>query len=264
MPNGRTQNPPGSPPLRVEAAAATHLGRARARNEDSFASAIHLGLFLVADGIGGRPAGDIASRMAVDAVRRCIANDDPDDTWPYARQRAGEREEALLILSFRQANQALLDAARRDPRLQGMGTTLSAALIRGRRAFLAHVGDSRIYRHRDGTLERLTVDHTVVEAARRKGLDIEDLEERYGGILLRAVGTDPRLDVDTRVEIVEPGDTLLLCTDGLWEPVAEDDIADALERPGGPHAAVAALVARALDRGGPDNVTCVVVRFAEP
>ena len=248
--------------LQIEAAAGSHVGHVRRKNDDSFAALLELGLFMVADGIGGRPGGEVASRMALEAVRESIEEDDPEETWPYASDGTREREELQLVQALRCANNTIFETAVRTPGLRGMGTTFTGALVRGDRAYLAHVGDSRIYRLRGARLEQLTDDHSVIEEARRRGVDLdEDASGRLSGVLLRSVGTERRVEVDTRVELVRPGDVLLLCSDGLWDPVPEDDIAATLAWQGRTEAIVAGLIGRALERGAPDNVTCVVVRF---
>jgi serine/threonine protein phosphatase PrpC len=166
-----------------------------------------------------------------------------------------------LAVGLRRANEAVHQAARRERELRDMGTTLAAALIREDRAYLAHVGDSRVYRLRGGALERLTCDHTMREAARRQGIAIDTVHDSIADMLERSIGTEPRVDVETRVEPLAAGDVLLLCTDGLWAPVPEEHIAATLAWPCGPDVIVAGLIGHALERGGPDNVTCVVVRF---
>jgi serine/threonine protein phosphatase PrpC len=234
----------------------------RPNNEDSFAVLPEIGLFLVADGIGGHAGGEVASRMAVDTVRDWFAEgDDPDETWPRA-DATWDRNEMRLVVGVRRANEAVHQAARRDYELRDMGTTLVAALIRDGRAYLAHVGDSRIYRLRGGAIERLTCDHTMREAARRQGIAIDTVHDSIADMLERSIGTEPRVDVETRVEALAAGDVLLLCTDGLWAVVPDEDIAATLEWHCRPEVIVAGLIGRALERGGPDNVTCVVVTFA--
>lgn len=245
----------------IDVAADTHVGLVRPNNEDSFAAVPELGLFMVADGMGGRPGGEVASRLAIDTVRACFEQDDPERTWPYARDLTKDRAEVLFAEAVRRANTAVFQKGVLTPTLRGMGTTFAGALVRGPRLYLAHVGDSRVYRFRRGELERLTCDHSVAGDAQRLGVILDDIDPRIAGRLERAVGTHARVDVETRVEFIEPGDTLLLCSDGLWQPVHESVISVMLAWCSRPSAIVAGLIGYALERGGPDNVTCVVVRI---
>jgi serine/threonine protein phosphatase PrpC len=185
------------------------------------------------------------------------------NTWPYGFDRSQDRNEAALVQALRRANAAIFENAVRESTLRGMGTTFAGALVRGGRAYLAHVGDSRIYRFRKGAIERLTRDHSVIEAARRPGVILDDLDNPSARMILRAVGTSRRVDVETRSESVRPGDTLLVCSDGLWEAVPDDAIAATLTWPGRAEVIVSGLIGRALERRARDNVTCVVVRFGE-
>jgi serine/threonine protein phosphatase PrpC len=249
--------------VRLEAAGGSHVGCVRRRNEDCFAAVPELGLFVVADGIGGKPGGEIASGMAVEVVRACIEEDDPEETRPCGHGRVGDRDEQRFIFGLRKANRAIFTAGRVVER-RGMGTTFAGVLVSGGGAYIAHVGDSRVYRYRCGRLERLTRDHTVLEDLLRDGgariESLDPLDEEIACRITRALGTDPTVDVEMRVEAVELGDTFLLCTDGLWAPVPDGEIADILGWSCSLAGKIAGLIARALEQGGPDNVTCVVAQ----
>jgi protein phosphatase len=251
------------PPLRIEATGQTHPGKKRRRNDDSFAVLPHLGLFLVADGLGGLSNGDLASRMAVDTIRSFFEQPDPDRTWPFGVDPTRDHDEARLILAVWRANRNVYDAGQNDVSKRGMGTTLSGVLVSGERIYLAHVGDSRVYRLRDQHLTRLTDDHTALaEYMRAHG----PLPPHLAGIsgknaLTRALGTHKKVQVDTRVDQVMPGDLLLLCSDGLTAVVTDDEIAAALRQPVEIANTAEELIERANARGGPDNVTCVLVRW---
>jgi len=226
-------------------AAATHRGRVRAHNED----AVHPEtagrgsgpvVLMVADGMGGHVAGDIASRTAVEVA---VATD----------AAPAERVEA--------ANRAILDEVNRRPELAGMGTTLTLVELGADGvARFAHVGDSRAYLLRDGVLRQLTVDHTVVNEYVQAGkLTVEEAATHpQRSMLTRALGLVPVVQVDAFEEPLRPGDRLLLCSDGVSSMIDDEEIAEAL-REGTPEEAVWDLVERANHAGGLDNVTALIV-----
>jgi serine/threonine protein phosphatase PrpC len=217
---------------------------------------------MVADGMGGHAAGEVASRMAVDAVRAVF--EDPEITWPLGvpiPSPAGGLP--LLRASIERANAWVHAASVADPLKAGMGTTLTALLVLEDRLALGHVGDSRAYRLRGGRLELLTHDHTVVAALLQAGLITREqaATSEVRNVLTRSVGSDPTADVDMRLLAAEPGDTLLLSSDGLHGVVAEETIAAVLLGEPDLTRAAAELVQRANDGGGPDNITAVLVRI---
>lgn len=242
---------PLPPPPVLEAAGQSHPGRQRRRNEDAFAVHLDLGLFVVADGMGGHAAGEVASRVAVEAVA--------------AHVHAGTASRAvdLLVEAVRAANHAVLDASRADIHAHDMGTTIASVLVRGDRVVVAHVGDSRVYRHRKGRLETLTDDHSLVAECVRSGYLTPEraLSFPYKHFITRSLGADDRLEVDVRVIEAQPGDVILLCSDGLSGVVDEEDIARILDAEPCVDAAAQRLVDRANAAGGPDNVTVVIVRW---
>jgi serine/threonine protein phosphatase PrpC len=250
-------------PLRIEAAGGTHVGLQREHNEDSFAVDLNLGLFLVADGIGGAASGEVASKMAVDIVQACCREEsDLEITQPSELDPGGPAELRLLFCLWK-ANQQIFDAGLRDARHRGMATTFVGVHAAEGALFIAHVGDSRAYRYRGGRLEHLTEDHSLLNELMRRG---ETLPEPIDPVLAksvvtRALGMERHVDVETRVERPEPGDLVLLCSDGLTGPVSEEEIAEVLSSAEDLEAAVTALIDRANEHGGPDNVTCVIVRF---
>jgi PPM family protein phosphatase len=244
--------------LHIESAGCTHPGKQRIKNEDRFLLDEGLGLFAVADGIGGHPHGDVAAEMALDAVRRYLA--DPDATWPPDTDRGTLR----LAAAVKAANQEIHATVQAEPFGRRMGTTFAGALFEEAGAGIVHAGDSRCYRFRDGVLTRLTDDHTFLNEQLQKGVPREIAEAvPFGDVLTRAVGIHERLDVTARFEPVLPGDLFLLCTDGLSKPVEREEIAAILAEAGDLGAAAERLVLRANDRGGPDNVTVVLARALE-
>jgi PPM family protein phosphatase len=236
--------------LRVaEEAHRTDTGRQRQANEDAlFARAP---LFAVADGMGGAQAGEVASRIATEAL---------DES------RAGEgAPERYLRDVAEAANERIHGLAQRDASRSGMGTTLTAVLIGDDEISIGHVGDSRAYLYRDGELRRLTSDHSLVEELRRQGrLTDEQAEEHpQRSIITRALGPEPKVDVDTMTYPVRPGDVILLCSDGLTTMIGEPEIAEILASSPALEPAVSRLVDEANERGGRDNITVVAFRLEE-
>lgn len=236
--------------MHVTAYADTHVGLVRDSNEDAY----HCGevVFAVADGLGGHAAGEVASGMAVEH----LAAFEPDPDAGAAGLQEG------LAETLRAANRAV-HAAARDPERAGMGTTVTAAALADGRVVLAHVGDSRAYLLRGGTLQQLTTDHTAAQYAVEAGyLTPEQAAARpERHMLSRAVGLEPEVTVDTPPpRELQAGDWLLLCSDGLTEPVEEPAIATILDAHPDPADACGALVQAALDGGAPDNVTVLLVR----
>jgi serine/threonine protein phosphatase PrpC len=258
--------------LIFEAAGRTHPGMVRDTNEDSFAILEPRGLFLVADGMGGRAAGEVASKMAIETVRDFF--DDPDSTWPIAvgvgppTMRASEARYVdqglpLLVAGIQLANGRIFSAARRDREKRGMGTTFAAALARDGFVAIAHVGDSRVYRLRDHRLELLTRDHSLLNECLRLGHILPEQASSFPlqHVITRALGTDEAVEVETRIDTIESGDLLLLCSDGLSGAVAAHEIAAILEDHPDLGEITMRLIKRANENGGPDNVTCIVVRW---
>ncbi|MDI3316422.1 MAG: Stp1/IreP family PP2C-type Ser/Thr phosphatase [Bacillota bacterium] len=235
--------------MRVDAA--SDVGKVRPRNEDAWVwrRIRTLELLAVADGLGGHRAGDVASRLALDELAKGLDVDGAE---------TGEASRESLLRAVRRANQAVWEAARARAEWQGMGTTLTAALVDGDRLTLAHVGDSRAYLWRAGSLRQLTSDHSLVQALVARGAlseeEAEHVPERH--ILTRAVGTSPEVEVDVLEIRLEPGDRLVLATDGLSAALNKEQVA-ALLAEGGDRPAH--RLVEAANRGGaPDNVTVLV------
>jgi protein phosphatase len=234
----------------VDSAGVTQTGNVRRSNEDSYL--MRSPLFMVADGMGGAQAGEIASRMCAEAFAQAdLIGPAPTD---------------VLRDTIRLANRRILDRSRSDPDAAGMGTTVTAAFMNdaGSIAF-AHVGDSRAYLLRDGSLQRLSDDHSLVGELVRKGELSETDAERHPqrSVITRALGTDESVDVDTFEVRAQDGDVFLLCSDGLNTMVPEATIADLLAGGGGAAAIARDLVRAALAGGGEDNVTAIVFRIGD-
>jgi protein phosphatase len=227
----------------------------RNSNEDSRVVNAETGLFLVADGMGGHAAGEIASREAARAVENWVAAN---------ADHAGEPAE-MLRAALLDANARVYAAQQENRALAGMGSTLTAILFRDDRYCVAHAGDSRAYLLRAGVLEQLTNDHSLVWHLYQNGLLLKsDLAKHpQKNLITRSIGSHPQVDVDVLEGDSRPGDVFLLCSDGLTDRVAEEAIREALDNPRkSPQEMADWLVDAANEGGGPDNITVVVIRLA--
>ena len=254
MPNDNAQNEP----TRIVFAKGTDVGRQRGHNEDYVdvfsppdpAQRRQKGhLFIVADGMGGHQAGEVASKAAVQTIsHEYYADPDPNVA-------------SALVRSVQKANAAIHQQAQETLAQIGMGTTVVAAVARGSELVLANVGDSRAYLLRNGTLKQVTRDHSFVEEQIRAGILSREEARNHPqrNVVTRALGAKPEVEVDTYGGTLAPGDTLLLCSDGLSEPVHDQDMARILSQYPPPEA-VSRLIALANERGGGDNISALVVR----
>src|SRR5918995_338749 len=228
-----------------ETSGVTDAGRKRRRNEDAYM--VQPPLFAVADGMGGAQAGEVASRLAVDAFREFH---DADELEPE------ERVTAII----QEANRRIYERAREDTQASGMGTTITAALVGDESISIGHVGDSRAYRLRGGQLEQLTDDHSLVADLVRGGrISPEEAEAHpQRSVITRALGTDPEGGVDALSVEAESGDLYLICSDGLTTMISDEEILAVLARAKSLESAGKDLVKAANRRGGEDNVTVVL------
>jgi protein phosphatase len=235
----------------LRAAAGSDVGRRRTTNEDHFALAPDVGLYLVCDGLGGHVAGQLASELAAEGALRAV------------RSLAGTPSSLTekLRLAVMAANRGVHETACRRRELLGMGTTLVALLAQGGRAALAHVGDSRAYLVRGGRIRQLTDDHSLVgELVRRHALSADAAREHpQRHVLTRAVGVRPGVEPDLAELTPEAGDVFVLCSDGLTGHVRDEEIAETVGGGRDPQEAVDALIRLANERGGEDNITLAVV-----
>src|SRR3984893_443561 len=252
-------------PLRIEVAGETNVGMKRTHNEDNFSIIEESGLYIVADGMGGHASGEVASKMAVDSMRDFFAAtaNDPERTWPYKMDRSKGYEENRLITGIKLANLRIYESAQRDPRQRGMGTTIVTMFAVEDGVYIAHVGDSRIYRVRDGKIEQLTEDHSLLnDYIKMKRLTAEEIANfPHKNVIVRALGMKDTVKVDTRFEQPRAGDMYLLCSDGLSGPVTDDEILQISGTNGDLKSAAAKLIERANSNGGPDNITVVLARW---
>ena len=248
--------------LQLEAAGETDRGYVRVRNEDAFGVHRDIGLFMVADGVSGREAGDVASRMAVDSVGEFLTR--VYQTWPRNPRHGGEEPEAAMFAAaLRHANRRIFREGREmQAEGRGMTTTFVGALCSGDQVCVAHVGDSRAYRLRRGQLIQLTEDHSL---GNEIGHSRRAEEWLFAGVnpaaLTRALGLFETVEPTVAVDRPEPGDVLLLCSDGLTNMLDPDEIADLLTHITDVELCARALVIAANTAGGGDNTTVVVVRW---
>jgi PPM family protein phosphatase len=243
----------------------TDVGRKRDHNEDSFLNNAELGLFAVADGMGGHAGGDRASRLAVEIIEREVRDNTSTsmNTVPIGPSTTEAPPARELRSAALTAGRTIFDLAEGDPQLSGMGTTLTALLLKSGRAYLAHVGDSRAYLYRDNRIEQLTEDHSWIEEQVKAGFmtAAEARESSLKHIITRSVGFERDVDVDLLAMPVLMGDCFLLCSDGLCNTASPEDLRRALSQ--GYYSDVPRmLVDGANERGGDDNITVVLVYVA--
>jgi protein phosphatase len=248
----------------AQSAARTHTGLVRDHNEDAIACAPDAGLFVLADGMGGYSAGEVASGMAGMILKTGLGGD-------LLRQRAkGSEGVPSLHTTINRhvdvANRAIFDAAQRQPQYEGMGTTLVLAVVGTRDVTVAHLGDSRCYRLRDGVLTQITKDHSLLQEQVDAGLIPADLASlsRNKSLVTRALGVDPLIDLEIHDHALQSGDVYLLCSDGLTDMVHDDEIAESLTSLyASVEAAADALIQMANQAGGRDNVSVVLIKIGE-
>lgn len=253
--------------MRIASGGLSDVGRVRSNNEDCFRIVEPLHLFVLSDGMGGEAHGEIASALAVETVvKHCMeAQENPEASLVGPVQQGVGDKTKRLASSFHLANKKIFESGEAHPEQQGMGATLTALWLDGQKLSVAHVGDSRAYLLRGGTLQQLTTDHSLVAEQVRRGIltAAEAESSQMQSVLLRALGTHEDIEVDAEEHIVFERDILLLCSDGLTRMVTEPEIAGTLQAETNPQKASEKLVSLANENGGGDNVTVVVLR-AEP
>lgn len=246
----------------VKAFGLTDVGRKRRHNEDAYLLDEQRGLFVVADGMGGHAAGEVASRITVESIQEFIAatEEEHDSSWPFGFNNRVSMEGNRLTTSVEKANEKVMRAVQNRPELKGMGTTVVAALFDEDRATLVHVGDSRAYLFRGGELRRLTDDHSWVQEQVNAGILSEDEAKSHPlkNVVTRALGGAAHVSVDLIEVPTQAGDRFLLCSDGLTGMVTDDEIVDSFAAPS-LEKTVRTLVDTANDRGGVDNITAILI-----
>jgi protein phosphatase len=244
----------------------TNVGMKRTHNEDNFAIIQDENLVIVADGMGGHASGEVASKMAVEALREFFeaTAKDPDATWPYKMDKSRSYEENRLITGIKLANLRIFENAQREPRYRGMGTTIVVVAAVREGVIVGHVGDSRVYRIRGSAIDQLTEDHSLLnDYLKMRKLTPEEIANfPHKNVIVRALGMKDTVRVDAHLEHPQAGDIFLLCSDGLSGPVTDPDMFSIVdENRADLRTAASKLIAKANENGGPDNITCCLVRW---
>ncbi len=258
----------GSVAIRVIAAGRSDIGLQREHNEDSFALLEQHGLYLVADGMGGHKAGDVASRMATETLSAFFDSTAREDaTWPFHYDPALSAEENRLLAGIKVANKSIYERSATSDDHRGMGTTVVGVLVSPStaRAYIGHVGDSRCYRVRGRSIAQLTQDHSLVNEYMRAmpHLSPAQRDELPRNVITRALGMNERVLVDLSCEEAVAGDRYVLCSDGLSGMITDDEILSTMLAHDDPDEACKALIALAHQHGGEDNITAVVVKVVD-
>jgi protein phosphatase len=250
--------------VRIKVGARTDVGRRRSNNEDSFKLVPELNLFVLSDGMGGEAHGEIASNIAVETVAAQCLEAARNKNLPYYSEPRPDLTDKTnrLVSSVQAANREIYDSAQKHPAQRGMGATVVAVWLNENRLSVAHVGDSRAYLLRAGTLTQLTQDHSLVAEQLRRGIITREQAEKSDmqSVLIRALGIEPEVQVDADEQLLMEGDTLVLCSDGLSRMVSDEEIASVVLTSVDMQAAADRLVELANEYGGDDNVSVVLVR----
>jgi protein phosphatase len=251
--------------LPLAACGYSHPGRQREENEDAFGSFVDARLFVVADGMGGHNAGEVASVMAVDALETFFRSyhADPRQPWPHAVDTQLSLGANLLRVGIKVANDRIRAAAKQDRAKNRMGTTIVALAVGDAQLTVAHAGDSRCYRLRGDEITRLTRDHSIVEemiAARPEMTEAEIAAFAHRNVVTRSLGSKEQVEPTVLVEPLHEGDMFLVCSDGLWGSVPDDKIKSIVRSTNDIEAACQLLIDAANEAGGPDNITSLLVR----
>jgi PPM family protein phosphatase len=247
----------------IRACGLSDVGKKRKHNEDAFASDVAERLFIVADGMGGHAAGEVASKITVETIGEFIAatRQKEEATWPFKYNHELDFNSNRLAVAIEKANERVMAAVAAQPWLKGMGTTVVAGLLNERILSLAHVGDSRAYLLRDGQLSRLTDDHSWVHEQVAAGILTEEEAKTHPlkNVVTRALGGGPSVSPDLQELVFSAGDRFLFCSDGLTTMISDEEIRETATSIGDPDTLCHTLVDMANEKGGVDNITVVVV-----
>ncbi len=245
----------GNPLVSVKVWCQTDVGLKRENNEDCFLMDPDLGLYIVADGMGGHSGGEVASHMAVKTIREVVVDSFEND--------AGIKPHELLTKAYKAAGEAIFEKSLSETELKGMGTTLVVALIRNSRLYIANVGDSRAYLLRKSGMWQMTEDHSLINEQIKAGIIKEEDDSQMGkNIITRSVGFERTTSCDILERVLSSEDTYLICSDGLTGMVDDKAIFEIVQK-SKPEAVVPSLIKKAKDNGGLDNVTVMYIAVTE-
>jgi serine/threonine protein phosphatase PrpC len=250
--------------VRIRYAAGSDMGRVRKNNEDAFIADPSLGIFAVADGLGGHASGEVASRMALDSLQDTIRTARKEEALllSHGLPAVPSSPAEVLVSGILQANQRINEASLEKMEYEGMGTTLVAVYFSNSLAIVAHVGDSRLYRLRGQAIEQITEDHSLVWQQYKQGLISKEAlsSSPHKNIVTRALGLHPAVDVEVKELAIQPGDFLILCSDGLSDMVNDEEMVEVLKKGAGNLArSCGDLIHLANRRGGKDNITVLLI-----
>ena len=252
--------------MRIESFGKSDVGKCREKNEDSFLINQDFHLYIVADGMGGHLGGEYASRLAVNTIEEVVKSveNDPEATMPESDELRPDDYAGILRYAITVASRRIFEKAKNDPALHGMGTTSVVVLFRHNKAYIANVGDSRVYHIRKDKISQVTKDHSLVEEQVRAGiLSAKDSRgHRFKNIITRSVGYQEGVESDVDIRVPHVGDRYLLCSDGLSNLIEDEDIRDIVINNGLKEAAER-LIDVANERGGEDNITAVLIEVKE-
>ena len=254
--------------LRVRFAGDTNVGLARTHNEDALHLPVDERLAIVADGMGGHASREVASKMAVDTVVEYFKETAEEQilTWPFKVDRHGGADVMRLVTAIKLANVKIHEQAQRDPACKGMGTTIVSALFLDDRIIIAHVGDSRLYKLREGGIALVTEDHSLInDYIKMKRMTAEEAAAwPHKNVIVRALGMKESVQVDIHTENARLGDCFVLCSDGLSSMISDEEIREIVDGEKDLDRAAERLIAAANAAGGKDNITVVLARIEPP
>jgi serine/threonine protein phosphatase PrpC len=253
--------------MRVRFAGDSNVGMKRAHNEDSFFLPESERLAIVADGMGGHASGEVASRMAVETIAGFFkaTQEEQQLTWPFKMDKGHRYDVNRMVTAIKLANLKIHEQAQKDPRCHGMGTTVVSALFVDDALVVGHVGDSRLYRRRDGVFEQITEDHSLLnDYIKMKHLSPDEIAAfPHKNVIVRALGMKDTVQVDVHVEAPRLGDVYLICSDGLSGMIKDEELAEIATSDRDLDVVCERLITTANKNGGLDNITVVAVRLEE-